>query len=326
MLFRTTMPFLIPLLLSSWAMSATLSTAGTIVSHTREGLNSPDNQGASTTNHNFELGAVYTANDLLTLAYSVPLDSETPYSPPSQILCDGRAVNTDSVLFGLLSTNLGAGTLIYRVVTTDNGSADPSFDTVGLHCVLPSVRLSDTDLALNDTATVTVSTMTTSGRFVESASAIVANVVDAFDVSVNQAFDAVVDVGQFSTAFVGGAPIGSTDTLTITPSQNGNDGDVLAKVAYSNNTVSAAAAHASPVISSIEYSVIGDFSFLDIDPVQPGMQLGSNTVIASNGSVTFSDDLTSLTVRDADLTLNASNLVLTKGEEDKVIVNQTFLI
>lgn len=325
MLSKFTSLLITLLLLSPQVLAASLIAAGSMVTHSRDGLIASTTEGASSSNHYFELGAIYTLNDLMSLTYSVPLDSETPYSAPTKIICDGLAVNTDSITFGLLSSSLSAGKLIYRVIDIYNGSADASFDTVGLHCVIPAVQLSDTDLALVDSASVTLTTMTSMGRPIESATGIVANVVDSFSVAVNQVLDATVDVTASSKAFVGGTPDNSTDTLSITVSLNGVDGDILVKNAYANDTVSSdAASFAFPVISEIKYDVIGDFSFLDTDPNQVGMQLGGNAVSASNGTVTFSDDLQSLTVTDSDLILNPSSLVFLKTVMDTIIPNQPY--
>lgn len=54
------------------------------------------------------------------------------------------------------------------------------------------------------------------------------------------------------------------------------------------------------------------------------MQLGTNTITASNGTVTFAEDLQSLTVDDSDDVLDASTLIITKTVADLELIDQVY--
>ena len=319
-------------LLSHMVSAAELTSGGTTVTHTRQGLlSSASGVGANSSNYNLELTGQRVVNDIFSFQFSVPLVPGALSSVTKKFTCDRLSVDSDSVDFGYLDGDEAAGTVRYRMIRTSDGSATDGFSPQGLHCVTPIVQLDPQALATAGVATLTVQLSTLYGIDIQKVGPVtVANVIDAFTVSVGTPFDGVVDVATDKRSFVGSAVENSADSLGLTLTlADGTAGDLLTKNAFAAHTVAGGAAPVAPVTSSgVIITVEGDFSFLDTNQATDGMQLGGNTVNIDNHTISFSSDLTSLIASNfnANIATGANNYTLkvTKKEATGQLIDQTF--
>lgn len=302
------------MLASTAANSATITApAGVVVKHTVEGLLTAATLGASTTNYEVVLGAEYAINDTITFTYSVAFSTETPVNPPSQIICDAEAAS-DTITFGLLSTTTTS--LTYRALSTTDQGGD-GVVTTGLKCLSPIVELNDTALAAAGSATMSFSAATSAGTAIDAVAAAgnaksVATAVAQFATTTSTSFDAVVDVNEDRKKFTGAAV---TDSLVFTPAVTAAvDGETLTRNANAAHTTAAAGAVAvSATIRAITATVTGDFSFLDTDADTAGTQLGTNTVTATDSTVTFGANSSSIIATDDNTGVQATTVAITKN-------------
>ena len=317
---------------SSIASSAELSTTGVVVTHPRQGLLSLDApNAASASNFNIELEAEYVRHDIVQFNYSTTLSQGSVDTLSSQFTCDGLTADSDSVVFGYLDADADLGIVRYRLVRINNGSASADFSTIGLHCVTPVLELDPQALATAGLATLTVQTSSLYGQDIEKAGSVtIANVVDAYTVSVGTPFDEVVDVATDKKSFVGSTVDNSGDSLGLTLTVSGGTaGDLLVKNVFAANTVSAGVATVAPVTSSgIITTITGDFSFLDTNQTTEGMQLGVNTVNVDGHTISFPSDLSSVvaTNLNAHIVTGANNVTLeiTKKDAAGQLINQSY--
>jgi len=319
-------------LLSPLVGAAELTSGGTTVTHIREGLLSVSSGvGASNSNYNLELTGERVINDIFVFQFSVPLVAGALSSVTKKFTCDRLSADSDSVIFGYLDGDEAAGVVRYRMIRTSDGSATDGFSPQGLHCVTPIVELDPQSLATAGLATLTVQLTTLYGIDIQKVGPVtVANVIDAYTVSVGTPLDGVVDVATDKRSFVGSAVDDSADSLGLTLTvADGTAGDLLTKNAFAAHTVSAGAASVAPVTSSgVITTVGGDFSFLDTNPTTDGMQLGENTVNLDNHTISFSSDLTSLMASNfnANIAAGANNytLEITKQDAAGQLINQSY--
>lgn len=304
------------MLAATAANSATITApTNTVVVHTIEGLNTAATAGATATNYEVALAAEYAVNDTITFTYSVPFSTETPVNPPAQIACDGLAVNTDTITFGLLSTSTTS--LTYRALSIADGSAVAGIVTTGLKCLSPVVELSDTALATAKKATMTFTAATSAGQAIDAVAAAnngvsVATAVAQFASTTGTKFDGIVDVNADRKKFTGAVLV---DSLVFTPAvTNKADGELLTRNAAAAHTVAAAGSvGVEATIRKITATVTGDFSFLDTDAAVVGTQLGTNTVTATDSAVTFGANSSSIIATDANIAVQATTIAITKN-------------
>ena len=319
------------LVLSDTLVAAELTSGGVVVSHTRQGLLAMESGlGAATVNYDLELTTENVINDILSFQFSVGLAQGTLNSLPVQLICDGLAPDSDSVIFGYLDGNEDTGVVRYRLIRANNGSATDTFSSLGLHCVTPVISVDPTQLSQFNEATITVELTSGYGYLMDRVGPVtVANVIDAYSLGVDTFFDEIVEVGDALRSFVGQDAANSSDqvhpTLIYT---EGTDGDLLVKSSYAPHTVTPASIAATDVqTTAVELRIVGDFSFLDTS-IEPGMQLGSNSVAGTDYEITFSDDASVVTASNLSPAIvvgdNGSPITISKNEAESQIINQVF--
>lgn len=319
------------LVLSDTLVAAELTLGGALVSHTRQGLLAMESgAGAATVNYDLELTSEHVINDILSIQFSVGSAQGTLNSLPVQLLCDGLAPDSDSVIFGYLDGNEDAGVVRYRLIRTNNGSATDTFSSQGLHCVTPAIGVDASQLAEFNEATITIELTSGYGYLMDRTGPVsVANVIDAYSVGVNSLFDQTVEVGDARRSFVGQDATNSSDQVhPILTYTEGTDGDLLVKANQVPHSVTLAGVAAVDVqTTAVELRVVGDFSFLDTS-IEPGVQLGSNSVTGADYDISFSDDASILIASNQSPTIvvgdNGSLITISKNEAENQIINQAF--
>lgn len=254
-----------------------------------------------------ELKAEYKVDDLITFTFSQNFDAA--FIAASSINADFSAVvlggGTNTMTLGKLSQT--ANSVTYRVTNLNLAATVPAErTTVGATLAIEAVDFEAAALRAAASATVTYSASLSNGTTAldqatgaDKATIKIVELKDQFASSVVTGFDAVINVEDDRESFVGPA---TDDALTFT----------LADTGYAGNNAT---------LNDVTYTVNGNFSFLDTDLVTAGIQLGTNTVVASAGTVTVAADKI-VVVNPA-----AGNVVLTIDNiEANVITKQAFTV
>lgn len=222
-------------------------------------------------------------------------------------------VDAKDIAFGLISS--GATSATYRVNTMGNGTT-----TVGALIPTPQVNVKGAGLILAD-ASMSFSAAAAGTAFDALTSGlVVAKSVPQFPVAITK-FNAVVDVEQSKTAFVGGTPTASSDALTynytVAAGGTGTAAEVSASgvLTYDNSNITAIAATSDSVV----HTITTDYNWMDTAAATAGVQ---TTQIASTNTAVQNTAGTTLTLTDS--TISDETLTITKNVAATILPQSTF--
>jgi hypothetical protein len=238
-----------------------VNVTSTALEHSNEGVKSATTiPGAAAT---VTLKAEYKVDDLITFTFSQ--DIENTFATTLNVTLVGAGAGDEMVL-GKLSQDDNSVT--YRVTNLQLGNGATS--TVDATFDIPAASFAGADIRAAGSASVTYSATLSNGTTpldqasgTDKATATVVSLDDQFSTAVTAGFDGVVDVEDDRLSFEGGV---SSDAITVSLT---ND----------------APANIGASLTGVTYTIMGSFSFLDTDADTDGIQLGTNTVTASAGTV-----------------------------------------
>ena len=240
-----------------------VNVTSTALQHSNEGVQSAATiAGAAAT---ATLNAEYKVDDLITFTYSQDI-SNTAATTINAVLVGAGA--GDEMVLGKLSQD--ANSVTYRVTNLVLGNGATT--TVGATVAIPAPTFAGADVRAAGSASVTYSATLSNGTTpLDQATAPnvatvdVVELVDQFTVDIDAAtdFDGVVDVEDDRQSYEGGV---AADTVVV-------------------ELVNTAATDINAALTGVTFTVNGNFGFLDTDADTDGIQLGTNTVTASAGTV-----------------------------------------
>lgn len=238
-----------------------VNVTSTALEHSKEGVMSATTiPGAAAT---VTLKAEYKVDDLITFTFSQ--DIENTFATTVNVTLVGAGAGDEMVL-GKLSQDDNSVT--YRVTNLQLGNGATS--TVDATFDIPAASFAGADIRAAGSASVTYSATLSNGTTpldqasgTDKATATVVSLDDQFSTKVDAGFDGVVDVEDDRLSFEGGV---SADAITVSLTN-----DAPADIGAS--------------LTGVTYTIMGSFSFLDTDADTDGIQLGTNTVTASAGTV-----------------------------------------
>jgi hypothetical protein len=270
------------------------------------------------------LQAEYKADDIIKFSTSLPLDAT--FIPKPTINADvSGAVGITAMTLGYMSqaSNAMGGTdLVYRV-TTLTTSATPN-STIGSTVTLGDLAnleplLFDADaVRASKNVNVTYAAETSNGIVIDTptgantATASVLSVAGQYTVVVDTEFNGVINVEKDRKEFV-------------TP-QNTNMNDDAIILSFTDTTAGGSNDKVATA-GLVDATIYGNFSFLDTDDTQDGIQLGANTVVASLGTGSIAPaDITASSIIVKGIDASAKQTVTIDVKEDVVIPAQDFTV
>ncbi len=263
-LFKKTLLASAVAVISSGAMAVNVTPVNGTLAHSIEGVSS----AVTVVGDDFTavLKAEYKADDIITLTFSQPLADD--YTPPTTVTSTNVAVA--EVTIGLLTGGAGDTELKYRVTNIDT-TADTT--TIGADLTFSGLSFDGDAVRTAKQVSVDYKAETNNGvqldkaTGTDSATADLLKVTQQFATEVTTKFDGVIDVEADRKLFVTPANGGQNDDTIVVALTDAGQADITAS------------------LNTVTYTINGNFGFLDTDADTDGIQLGTNTVAASVGSV-----------------------------------------
>jgi len=243
-----------------------VNVASTALEHSNEGVQTATTIAAAAAVAT--LKAEYKVDDLITFTFSQDFDAAFVATTTINATLIGAGAGDEMVLGKLSQTT---NSVTYRVtnLTLGNGATT----TVGATVDIEAVSFDGAALRAAGSASVTWSATLSNGTTVldqasgtDSATADIVTLSDQYITAVDSGFDGVIDVEDDRETFEGAIKV---DTVVVSL----------------ENAAAINVAHINATLNTVTYTINGNFSFLDTDVDAAGIQLGTNTVVASVGSV-----------------------------------------
>ena len=254
------------------ANALAVNVASTPLQHSVEAAKSAASFTVADATATATMKAEYKVDDLITLTYSQNFADGFTALP--NLLVTNTDAGATTITLGKLSQT--ANSIVYRV-TDISVTAPKVATTVGAVIKLPKVEFNAAAVRAAKLVTVkysaTLSNGTTpldqaSGAFKDTADLL--KLTQQFTTSASTKLDGVVDVTLDRKEFVRAAGFPLVPVVTDVVALNLNDAAPFTGVTVAAN--------------SVVYTVKGDFAFLDTDAATAGIQLGANTVTATDGA------------------------------------------
>jgi len=286
-----------------------VNVASTTLEHTKEGVQTSVTISAAEATAT--LKAEYKVDDLITFTFSQDLAST--FSATTTINADFTSVvtggGTNELTLGKLSQTTNSVT--YRVTNLNLSATDVAEQTtVGATVAIEAVDFDGAALRAAGSASVTWAATLSNGTTpldqatgTDKAAAKIVELKDQFKVTVSTAANGVIDVEDNRESFTSAV---YADVVGLTIAEDGVAGD-------------------SATLVKTTYTINGNFAFLDTDADTAGIQLGTNTVTPSTGTLTVAAD--KIVVSNTSATPAVSDVTITLDPiYEAILPTQTFTV